>query len=67
MDDCIVYTPNMEIHMKVIKAFLYKLKENGMLLTIIKIHTFRNEVKFMGLEMSSVKGRLTIQPLGSRV
>ncbi len=67
MDDCIVYTHNIEIYMKVIKAFLSKLKEHGMLLTINKIHTFRSEVKYMSLKMSSVDGRPPIQPLGSRV
>ncbi len=67
MDDCIIYTPNIEMHMNIIKAFLYKLKEHGMLLTINKIHTFRKEFKYMGLRMSSCDGRPTIAPLGSRV
>ncbi len=67
MDDCVVYTPNIEMYMNVIKAFLYKLKEHAMLLSINKIHTFRKEVKYMGLRMSSCDGRPTIAPLGSRV
>ncbi len=30
MDDCVIYTPDRDMHMKVIKAFMYKLKDHGM-------------------------------------
>ncbi len=51
IDDCVVYTPNIEMHKKVTKAFLYKLKEHGILLPINKIDTFCKEVKYIwGLE-----------------
>ncbi len=62
-----IYTSDIDMHMKVIKAFMYKLKEHGMLLTIHKVHTFHKEVQYMGLRMSSSEGRPTITPLGSRV
>ncbi len=67
MDDSIIFTPNIEIHMKVIKAFLSKLKQHGLLLTLSKLHTFRSEVKYMGLKMSNANGITTTQPFGSRV
>ena len=65
MDDVLIFSPTVEIHFKVLKAFLYKLKEHGMLLTVNKVLTFRNSVKYMGLNMSSVDGTPTITPLGS--
>ncbi len=34
MDDCVVYTSDIDMHIKVIKAFMYTLKEHRMLLTI---------------------------------
>ncbi len=67
MGDVVVYTSDIDMHMKVIKAFMYKLKDHGLLLTINKVHTFRKEVKYMGLRMSSSEGGPTITPLGSRV
>ncbi len=67
MDDVVVYTNDIDMHMKVIKAFMYKLKEYGLLLTINKVHTFRKAVKYMGLRLSSSNGRPTITPLGSRI
>ncbi len=45
MGDVVVYTSDIDMHMKVIKAFMYKLKDHGLLLTINKVHTFRKEVK----------------------
>ncbi len=46
------------------KVIIYKLKEHGMLLTINKIYTFRKEVKYIELRMSSCDGRPSIAPLG---
>ncbi len=67
MDDAVIYTQDIDMYMKVIKAFMYKLKDHGMLLTINKVHIFHSEVKYMRLRMSSHEGRPTITPLGSRV
>ncbi len=67
MDDVVVYTTHIDIHMKVIKAFIYKLKEHRLLLTINKVHTFQRAVKYMGLRLSSSDGIPTITPLGSRI
>ncbi len=66
MGDSIMYAPDIDMYMNVIKAFLYKLKKHGMLLTINKINTFHKEVKYMGLRMLSCNGRPTIAPLESR-
>ncbi len=38
-----------------------------MLLPIIKIHTFRSKVKYLGLHLSSKDILQTISPLGSHV
>ncbi len=62
-----VSTPNIKTHKKVIKHFMFKLKEYGMLLTIHKIHTFLSKVKYMGLLLSSKDNLPTITPLGSHV
>ncbi len=67
MDDVIIYTFDIDMHMKVIKAFMYKLKDHVKLLTINKVHTFHKEVKYMGLRMSSSEGTPSITPLGSRI
>ncbi len=67
MDDVVIYTSDIDMDMKVIKAFMYKLKDHGLLLTINKVHSFHKDVKYMGLRMSSSEGRPTITPLGSRV
>ncbi len=40
MDDIIIFTPDIKTHEKIIKYFMYKLKDYCMLLTINKIHTF---------------------------
>ncbi len=60
MDNVIIFTPDVKTHKKVIKYFMYKLKEYGMLLPINKIHTFRSKVKYMGLHLSSKDGLPTI-------
>ncbi len=67
MDDVIVFTPDIKTHEKVIKHFMFKLKEYGMLLTIIRIHTFHSKVKYMGLLLSSKDNLPNLSPLGSCV
>ncbi len=67
MDDIIIFTPDIKTHKKVIKSFMLMLQKYGMLLTINKIHTFRSQVKYMGLLLSSKDNSLTFTPLGSRV
>ena len=67
MDDCIVFTPDMETHCRVLRHFLLKLKEYGLLLTVNKIHAFRSSVKYMGLKLSRSSEGPVIQPLGSRI
>ncbi len=60
MDDVIIFTPDIKTHKRVIKCFMFKLKEYGMLLTINKIHTFNSKVKYMGLLLSSIDNLPTI-------
>ncbi len=68
MDDCIIFMPDIKTHKnKVLKCFLYKIKEHGLLLTIHKTHTFCSKVKYMGLILWSSDGLPTITPLGPRV
>ena len=67
MDDCVIFTPDFETHCRVLRNFLLKLKEYGLLLTINKIHAFRSSVKYMGLKLSSSSDGPIIQPLGSRI
>ena len=67
MDDCIIFTPDLPTHIKVITYFLNKLKEYGLLLTLNKVHAFRHSVKYMGLLLSSKDSIPTIKPLGSRI
>ena len=67
MDDTLIYTEDVKTHKKVLSAFLTKLKDYGFLLTLNKIHCFRNKVKYMGLELSNLNGIPMIKPLGSRV
>ncbi len=67
MDDVIIFTPDIKNHKRVIKCFMFKLKEYGMLLTINNIHTFCSKVKYMGLLLSSKDDLPTISPLGSLV
>ncbi len=67
MDDVIIFTPYIKTHKRVIKCFMFKLKEYGMPLTINKIHTFHSKVKYMGLLLSSKDDLPTISPLGSHV
>lgn len=67
MYDCIIFTPDIKCHKNVLKCFLYKLKEHGLLLTINKIYTFRSKVKYMGLMPSIINGIPTITPLFSRI
>ncbi len=45
MDDVIIFTPDTKTHKRVIKCFMFKLKEYGMLLIINKTHTFCSKVK----------------------
>ncbi len=40
MDDVVIYTSDFDMHMKVIKAFMSKLKEHGLLLIINKFILF---------------------------
>ncbi len=56
MDKCIFFTPDIKTHKKVLKRFLYKLKEYSMLLTINKMHTFQSKIRYMGLSLSSSDG-----------
>jgi hypothetical protein len=67
MDDCIIFTPDLETHIRVLTYFLHKLKEYGLLLTLNKVHAFRHSVKYMGLLLSSKDKIPTITPLGSRI
>ncbi len=67
MDDTIIYTPDIRLHKKVLKYFLHKLKEHGLMITINKIHNFHSKVKYMGLMLSSLNGLPTITPLGSKI
>ncbi len=67
MDDIIIFTPDIKTHEKVIKHFMYKLREYRVLLNINKIHTFCSKVKYMGLLLSSKDTLPTIRPLGSCV
>jgi hypothetical protein len=67
MDDCLIFTPNIALHKYVLKCFMEKLKEYGMLLSVNKIHAFRHTVTYMGLQLSSAQGSPTITPKGSRV
>ncbi len=67
MDDVIIFTPDIKTHKRVIKSFMFKLKEYRMLLTINKIHTFRSKVKYMSLLLSSKDNLSIISPLGSCV
>jgi hypothetical protein len=64
MDDCIIFTPDLDTHIRVLTFFLNKLKEYGLLLTLNKVHSFRHSVKYMGLLLSSKNGIPTITPLG---
>ncbi len=65
--DCIIFTPDIKTHKKVLKSFMLMLKKYGMLLTINKIHTFRSKIKYMGLLLSSKDNLPTITPLGLHV
>jgi hypothetical protein len=67
MDDCIIFTPDLPTHIRVMTYFLNKLKEYGLLLTLNKVHAFRHSVKYMGLLLSSKDNIPTIKPLGSRI
>lgn len=67
MDDCIIFTNDVKTHVHVLSAFLKKLKEYGLLLTVNKIHCFRHTVKYMGLTVSHKDGSVVITPLGSRI
>ncbi len=67
MDDIIIFTPDIKTHEKILKSFMLMVKKYGMFLTINKVHTFRSEVKYMGLLLSSKDNLPTITPLGSRV
>ncbi len=67
IDNVIIFTPDIKTHKKVIKHFMYKLKEYGMLLPINKIHTFHSKVKYMCLLLSSKDNFPTITPSGSHV
>ncbi len=60
-------SPNIKTHKKIIKHFMFKIKEYGMLLTITKIHTFLSNVKYMCLLLSSNDNLPTITPLNSHV
>ncbi len=52
---------------KVLKSFMLMLKKYGMLLTINKVHTFRSQVKYMGLLLSGKDNLPTITHLVSHV
>ncbi len=67
MDDVIIFTPDIKTHKEVIKHFMFKLTEYGILLTINKIHTFHSKVKYMGILLSSKDDLPSISPLGSCV
>ncbi len=67
MDDVIVYTADVKLHKRVLKCFLNKLRDYGLLLTINKVYIFRSNVKYMELMLSSLNERPTITPLGSRM
>ncbi len=53
MDDVIIFTPDVKTNRKVLKSFMLMLKKYGMLLTIIKVHTFRSKVKYIYLYLAS--------------
>ncbi len=67
MDDAIIFIPDIKTHKKVIKHFMFKLKEYGMLSSINKIHTFHSKVKYMVLLLSRNDNLPTISLLRSRV
>lgn len=67
MDGCIIFTPDIKTHKRVQKWFLFNLKEQGLLLSINKIHTFCSKVKYMGFMLSSKDNLPTITLLGSMV
>ncbi len=64
MNDVIIFTPDIKTHKKVIKQFMFKLREYGMLLTINKIHTLHSKVKYMSLLLSSKDDLPTIITFG---
>ncbi len=53
MDDIIIFTPDIITNKKVIKCFMFKLKEYGMLCPMNKIDTFHSKVKYMSLLLFS--------------
>ncbi len=67
MDDVIIFKPDVKPIKKVLKSFMLMLKKYGMLLTINKVHTFRSQVKYMGLLLSGKDNLPTITPLVSHV
>ncbi len=67
MDNVVIFTPYVKTHKKLIKVFMNKLKDFGMLLAINNIHAFKSKVKYMGLHLSIKDGLPIITPLGSRV
>ncbi len=46
MDNVIVYTADIKLHKRVLKCFLKKLRDHGLLLTINKVYIFRSKFKW---------------------
>ena len=67
MDDLLLFTPSMRVHMDKFEDLLKALRKNGLKISPKKCQLFKTELQYMGNTIFTKEKRVCIKPLHSRL